>query len=117
MALVEATNDYFEELLELIVTNIEPNKEFSKSNDWLYREVVGTEPDPTKAEGLLNDAYLSFAGTLRSRPFGNTLTRSHLWLTALGSARVANFSSGSRASCLCTWLSPSGPAMLARLGL
>jgi len=62
MALVEATNDYFEELLELIKTNIEPNKEFSSQMTQLYREVVGTEPDPTKAEGLLNDAYLSFAG-------------------------------------------------------
>jgi hypothetical protein len=28
----------------------------------LYRELVGADPDPTKAEGLLNDAYAPFAG-------------------------------------------------------
>lgn len=62
MALVEATNDYFEELTELIEKSIAPNKELSKQMTALYRELVGTDPDPTIAEGLLNDAYAPFAG-------------------------------------------------------
>lgn len=62
MALVEATTDYFEELMELIEQSVEPNKELSKQMAALYREFAGLEPDPTKAEGLLNDAYAVFGG-------------------------------------------------------
>jgi ppGpp synthetase/RelA/SpoT-type nucleotidyltranferase len=62
MALVEATNDYFEELMELIEKSVEPNKESSKQMTILYRELIGVDPDSTKAEGLLNDAYTPFAG-------------------------------------------------------
>jgi putative GTP pyrophosphokinase len=62
MALIESTNDYFEELMALIGTTVQPNKELSKQMELLYREFVGTDPDATKAEGLLNDAYASFAG-------------------------------------------------------
>jgi putative GTP pyrophosphokinase len=62
MALIESTNDYFEELMELIETSVEPNKELSRQMAALYRDLVGGDPDPTKAEGLLNDAYSSFAG-------------------------------------------------------
>jgi putative GTP pyrophosphokinase len=61
MALIEATNDYFEQLMELIETSVQPNKELSKQMAALYRELVGVDPDPTKAEGLLNDAYAPFA--------------------------------------------------------
>lgn len=61
MALIEATNDYFEELMELIETSVQPNKELSQQLTVLYRELVGDDPDPTKAEGLLNDAYAPFA--------------------------------------------------------
>ncbi len=62
MALVEATNDYFEELVALIEERVEPNKELSKQMIALYQELIGADPDPTKAEGLLNDAYAPFAG-------------------------------------------------------
>jgi putative GTP pyrophosphokinase len=62
MALVEATNDYFEQLMELIEKSVEPNKELSKQLAELYRDLIGADPDPTKAEGLLNDAYAPFAG-------------------------------------------------------
>lgn len=62
MALVEATSDYFEQLTELIEKNVEPNKKLSTQMGELYREIVGVDPDPTKAEGLLNDAYVPFAG-------------------------------------------------------
>jgi putative GTP pyrophosphokinase len=61
MALIESTNDYFEELMELIETSVQSNKELSKQMTALYRELVGVDPDPTKAEGLLNDAYAPFA--------------------------------------------------------
>lgn len=61
MALVEATNDYFEGLMELIEESVELNKELSKQMSALYLELVGVNPDPTKAEGLLNDAYEPFA--------------------------------------------------------
>jgi putative GTP pyrophosphokinase len=61
MALIESTNDYFEELMELIEVSVQSNKELSKQMTALYREFVGVDPDPTKAEGLLNDAYAPFA--------------------------------------------------------
>lgn len=63
MALIESTNDYFEQLMELIETSVQPNKELSKQMIGLYRDLVGQDPDPTRAEGLLNDAYASFAGS------------------------------------------------------
>ena len=62
MALIESTNDYFEELMELIEESVQPNKELSKEMTVLYRELIGSDPDATRAEGLLNDAYASFAG-------------------------------------------------------
>jgi putative GTP pyrophosphokinase len=62
MALIESTNDYFEELMELIEESVQPNKQLSKEMTVLYRELVGSDPDATRAEGLLNDAYASFAG-------------------------------------------------------
>lgn len=62
MALVEATNDYFEQLMELIEQSVAPSKELSKQMVALYRELIGIDPDPTKAEGLLNDSFAPFAG-------------------------------------------------------
>jgi putative GTP pyrophosphokinase len=62
MALVEATDDYLEELMELIEEGVEPNRQLSRQLVALYQEIVGTDPDPTKAEGLLNDAFAPFAG-------------------------------------------------------
>jgi len=62
MALIEATNNYFEQLMELIETNVAPNKKLSVELEGLYRELVGRSPDITKAEGLLNDAFAVFGG-------------------------------------------------------
>lgn len=62
MALIEATSDYFRELMELIERNVAPARELSTKLAALYRELVGREPDPTRAEGLLNDAFATFAG-------------------------------------------------------
>jgi len=61
MALVEATNDYFEKLMELIEASVQPNRKLSDEMIALYRDLVGIEPEPTNAEGLLNDAYEPFA--------------------------------------------------------
>jgi putative GTP pyrophosphokinase len=62
MALVEATNDYFEQLMELIEKNVAPNKELAQKMDALYRELVGHPTDSTRAEGLLNDAFAPLTG-------------------------------------------------------
>jgi putative GTP pyrophosphokinase len=62
MALIEATGDYFTDLMELIERNVAPARELSKQMAALYRELVVREPDPTRAEGLLNDAFANFAG-------------------------------------------------------
>lgn len=60
MALIEATSDYFEELVKQIREAVGPNKSLSEEMTALYKELIGTAPDPTKAEGLLNDAYAPF---------------------------------------------------------
>ena len=62
MALIEATSDYFEQLMDLIERNVAPARESLRQMDELYREFVGRAPDATKAESLLNDAFASFAG-------------------------------------------------------
>lgn len=62
MALVEATNDYFEQLFDLIEERVEPNRALSLEMAALYRELILRNPDPTKAEGLLNDAFTPLAG-------------------------------------------------------
>jgi putative GTP pyrophosphokinase len=62
MALIEATGDYFRELMELIERNVAPARELSTQMAALYRELIGREPDPTRAEGLLNDAFATSAG-------------------------------------------------------
>jgi putative GTP pyrophosphokinase len=62
MALIEATNDYFEQLMELVEQRIEPSKELSRQMAGIYRELIGSEPDPTTAEELLNDAYVPLVG-------------------------------------------------------
>ncbi|MET4179481.1 putative GTP pyrophosphokinase [Bradyrhizobium sp. JR7.2] len=71
MALIEATGDYFRELMELIERNVAPARELSKQMAALYRELVGREPDPTAAEGLLNDAFEVFAA---GKPEGDVRT-------------------------------------------
>lgn len=62
MALIEATSDYFEELVRKIQDAVGPNRTLSVELAGLYRDLVTAEPDPTKAEGLLNDAYAPLSG-------------------------------------------------------
>jgi hypothetical protein len=62
MALIEATSDYFEELVNQIKAAVGPNKTISEQLSVLYRDAVGADPDATKAEGLLNEAFAPLAG-------------------------------------------------------
>jgi putative GTP pyrophosphokinase len=62
MALIEATSDYFQELTKIIRDAVDPNRKLSEELFKLYVEIVGTNPDPTAAEGILNDAYKPLAG-------------------------------------------------------
>lgn len=58
MALIEATNDYFEKLMELIAHGVAPNKELAEQMGDIYQKFVGTAPDPTRAEAALAEAYI-----------------------------------------------------------
>ncbi|MDP2377626.1 GTP pyrophosphokinase family protein [Reyranella sp.] len=78
MALIEATSDYFQNLVEQIEEAVGPNKSFTLQLVDLYRELLDAAPDPTKAEGLLSDAYADILGTqgvaavrdfLKAKPF------------------------------------------------
>jgi hypothetical protein len=71
MALIEATSDYFQELTKIIRDAVDPNRKLSEELFKLYVELVGASPDPTAAEGLLNDAYKSLAG---DEPIGSLKT-------------------------------------------
>lgn len=62
MALIEATSDYFEDLVKEINAVVALNRKLSDDLADLYCTVVGKSPDPTRAEGLLSDAFATFAG-------------------------------------------------------
>jgi putative GTP pyrophosphokinase len=62
MALIEATNDYFEELVKEIDAVVSANRKLSDDLADIYRVAIGKAPDPTRAEGLLNDAFATFSG-------------------------------------------------------
>jgi len=61
MALIEATNDYFQQLMELVEESVAPSKKLAIEMAALYREMVGRNPDATRADGLLSDVYESYA--------------------------------------------------------
>ena len=58
MALIEATNDYFEEVARQIKDGVTPSIELSKKLAAIYQDFTCLKPQPTKSEGLLNDALL-----------------------------------------------------------
>jgi putative GTP pyrophosphokinase len=62
MALIEATSDYFEQLVNEIREAVGSAKSLSQELAVVYKETIGADPAPTKAEGLLNDAYARLAG-------------------------------------------------------
>jgi putative GTP pyrophosphokinase len=57
MALIEATNDYFEEVMKLVDAAVGESRRFSEALGSLYRNYVDRPADPTRAEGLILDAY------------------------------------------------------------
>lgn len=57
IALVEATNDYFEDVMRAVETATGDSRRLFEGLVGLYREFVGSSPDPTKADGLLLEAF------------------------------------------------------------
>lgn len=57
MALIEATNDYFEQVLGKVSEIISGDRTVTDALAEVYRSAIGNEPSPSKAEGLLLDAY------------------------------------------------------------
>jgi ppGpp synthetase/RelA/SpoT-type nucleotidyltranferase len=71
MALLEATNDYFEKVDADVRKVLSSVKKMTSDLSEVYRSVVGLEPKPTTLEGLLLQAYESdigddFASDLRA---------------------------------------------------
>lgn len=57
MALIEATNDYFEQVLGEVTQIIRADRTATDGLVEVYRSVLGVEASPSKAEGLLLGAY------------------------------------------------------------
>lgn len=57
MALLEATNDYFEKVADDVNETLAAVRTVTRDLSNLYREVVGFDPKPTILEGLLLRAY------------------------------------------------------------
>lgn len=57
MALLEATNDYFEKVADDVATILSKVREVTNSLSGVYRSLVGIDPRPTALEGILLDAY------------------------------------------------------------
>jgi putative GTP pyrophosphokinase len=57
MALLEATNDYFESVFDQVEAATAPERELTLSLSELYRDKVGIAPQPSRVEGLLLDAF------------------------------------------------------------
>ena len=57
MALLEATNDYFEKVATDVDATLASVRAMTAGLSAIYREMIGFEPKPTILEGLLLDAY------------------------------------------------------------
>jgi ppGpp synthetase/RelA/SpoT-type nucleotidyltranferase len=57
MALIEATNDYFEQVMEAVTRATGESRKFAEALCGVYRDFTGVAPDPTRADGLLMEAY------------------------------------------------------------
>lgn len=62
MALLEATNDYFEKVSVQVVEAITAMREVTNSLTTVYRDATGLDPSPSLLEGLLLEAYEAKAG-------------------------------------------------------
>ncbi len=78
MALLEATNDYFERVATDVASALSTVRDITNELSSVYRDVIGLEPSPTLLEGLLLEAYEATAQgdyvgrartMLRDRPF------------------------------------------------
>jgi hypothetical protein len=62
MALIEATNDYFQQVVDQVAEFIQPSKNLTEKLSEVYRTFVGREPELSRAEGLILDSYELDAG-------------------------------------------------------
>jgi lipopolysaccharide biosynthesis regulator YciM len=62
MALIEATNDYFQQVIDQVEQVIGSSKALTSELSDLYRTRTGREPELTRAEGLILEAYERDAG-------------------------------------------------------
>lgn len=62
MALLEATNDYFEKVSDQVATAVNAVRAVTNSLSAIYRLATGLEPSPSLLEGLLLEAYEDSAG-------------------------------------------------------
>jgi ppGpp synthetase/RelA/SpoT-type nucleotidyltranferase len=62
MALLEATNDYFEKVAEDVSDALRSVRQMTGELSSVYRSIVGIDPKPTVLEGLLLAAYEDRAG-------------------------------------------------------
>ncbi|MFH5924567.1 GTP pyrophosphokinase [Roseomonas xinghualingensis] len=63
MALLEATNDYFEKVAEQVTAAVSAVREITSALSGVYREATGLEPSPSLLEGLLLEAYEPMVGS------------------------------------------------------
>lgn len=56
MALLEATNDYFETVFDQVAEFVKPDREATQVLMPIYKKFTGIDPKPTKLEGLLIEA-------------------------------------------------------------
>jgi putative GTP pyrophosphokinase len=57
MALIEATNDYFEQVMEAVILATGESRKLAEALAGVYCEFTGLAPDPTRTDGLLMEAY------------------------------------------------------------
>lgn len=62
MALLEATNDYFEEVADEVNTALSSVRAITAGLSSVYHDAFGLQPSPTQLEGLLLEAYEAAAG-------------------------------------------------------
>lgn len=63
MALLEATGDYFNEIVELVDQAVETNKQASQDLSAFYEHAVKAKPEVTRAEGLILEAFEELIGS------------------------------------------------------
>ncbi|TGU93043.1 RelA/SpoT family protein [Mesorhizobium sp. M00.F.Ca.ET.151.01.1.1] len=57
MALIEATNDYFTQVVEQVAASLAPDKALTNELSPIYSKYVKREPELTRAESLILEAY------------------------------------------------------------